>query len=118
PRSHQPPRYCTGVERSAGAGAAQGFLDARSCPRRGSMGCRGTRWLPARAGVTQPRLQRYNGKKDLKQAPVTTGYGAAIRDGFEYLLENHPSVFTIGQGRWSPWYVGNSMTDLDSQFGK
>ncbi len=54
----------------------------------------------------------------MKQAPVTTGYGAAIRDGFEYLLANHPSVFTIGQGLWSPWYVGNSMTDLDSQFGR
>ena len=49
---------------------------------------------------------------------MTTGYGAAIRDGFEYLLANHPSVFTIGQGLWSPWYVGNSMTALEEQFGK
>lgn len=47
-----------------------------------------------------------------------TGYGAAIREGFEFLLTNYPSVFTIGQGLWSPWYVGNSMTDLDIQFGK
>jgi pyruvate/2-oxoglutarate/acetoin dehydrogenase E1 component len=47
-----------------------------------------------------------------------TTYGAAIRDGFEYLLVRHPSVFTIGQGLWSPWYVGNSMTDLDTQFGR
>lgn len=46
-----------------------------------------------------------------------TGYGAAIRSGFEWLLQNHPKVFTIGQGLWSPWYVGNSMTDLDKQFG-
>lgn len=45
-------------------------------------------------------------------------YGTAIRDGFEYLLANHPSVFAIGQGLWSPWYVGNSMTDLDIQFGR
>jgi pyruvate dehydrogenase E1 component beta subunit len=44
-------------------------------------------------------------------------YGAAIRDGFEYLLETRPDVFTIGQGLWSPWYVGNSMTNLDKQFG-
>ena len=47
-----------------------------------------------------------------------TSYGAAIREGFEYLLSTHPSVFTIGQGLWSPWYVGNSMTNLDHHFGK
>ena len=23
----------------------------------------------------------------------------------------------IGQGLWSPWYVGSSMTDLDKKFG-
>lgn len=48
---------------------------------------------------------------------MITSYGAAIRDGFEYLLDNHPDVFTIGQGLWSPWYVGSSMTNLDKQFG-
>jgi acetoin:2,6-dichlorophenolindophenol oxidoreductase subunit beta len=47
-----------------------------------------------------------------------TDYGTAIRLGFEYLLSNHREVFTIGQGLWSPWYVGNSMTDLDVKFGK
>jgi len=26
-------------------------------------------------------------------------------------------VFVIGQGLWSPWYVGNSMTNLDKKFG-
>lgn len=46
-----------------------------------------------------------------------TSYGVAIREGFEYLLQTQPSVFTIGQGLWSPWYVGNSMTDLDKKFG-
>lgn len=49
-------------------------------------------------------LQRYN-------------YGTAIRAGFEHLLANYPEVFVIGQGLWSPWYVGNSMTDLDKKFG-
>jgi len=44
-------------------------------------------------------------------------YGTAILDGFEYLLERYPEVFVIGQGLWSPWYVGNSMTDLDKKFG-
>ena len=47
-----------------------------------------------------------------------TNYGHALREGFAYLLKNHPETFTIGQGLWSPWYVGNSMTDLDKEFGK
>jgi len=45
-------------------------------------------------------------------------YGDAIRIAFEHLLERHPNVFVIGQGLWSPWYVGNSMTDLDKKFGQ
>ncbi len=44
-------------------------------------------------------------------------YGTAILSGFEYLLEKYPETFVIGQGLWSPWYVGNSMTDLDKKFG-
>ncbi len=44
-------------------------------------------------------------------------YGTAILAAFEYLLKNYPEVFVIGQGLWSPWYVGNSMTDLDKKFG-
>lgn len=44
-------------------------------------------------------------------------YGTAILSAFKYLLENYPEVFVIGQGLWSPWYVGNSMTDLDKKFG-
>lgn len=47
-----------------------------------------------------------------------TNYGSAIREGFVHLLRHHPEVFAIGQGVWSPWYVGNSMTDLDKEFGK
>jgi pyruvate dehydrogenase E1 component beta subunit len=46
-----------------------------------------------------------------------TDYGSAIREAFAYLLRNYPEVFVIGQGLWSPWYVGNSMTDLDKEFG-
>jgi pyruvate/2-oxoglutarate/acetoin dehydrogenase E1 component len=45
-------------------------------------------------------------------------YGTAILAAFEYLLDKYPEVFIIGQGLWSPWYVGNSMTDLDKKFGK
>lgn len=45
-------------------------------------------------------------------------YGTAILSAFEYLLDRYPDVFVIGQGLWSPWYVGNSMTDLDQRFGR
>jgi pyruvate/2-oxoglutarate/acetoin dehydrogenase E1 component len=44
-------------------------------------------------------------------------YGTAIRAAFEYLLETRPDVFVMGQGLWSPWYVGNSMTELEKRFG-
>ena len=49
---------------------------------------------------------------------VSRTYGAAIRDGFAYLLERYPEVFVIGQGLWSPWYVGDSMTGLEVAFGR
>jgi pyruvate/2-oxoglutarate/acetoin dehydrogenase E1 component len=48
---------------------------------------------------------------------VRKNYGAAILEAFEYLLSRYPEVFVIGQGLWSPWYVGNSMTNLDKKFG-
>lgn len=44
-------------------------------------------------------------------------YSTAIRSGFEYLLDNHAEVFVIGQGLWSPWYVGDTMTDFDKKYG-
>ena len=44
-------------------------------------------------------------------------YGSALCAGFEYLLSRDKDVFVIGQGLWSPWYVGNSMTELDVKFG-
>ena len=44
-------------------------------------------------------------------------YGTAILSAFEYLLKKYPEVFIIGQGLWSPWYVGNTMTNLDKKFG-
>ena len=44
-------------------------------------------------------------------------FDTAIHSAFEYLLENYPECFVIGQGLWSPWYVGNTMTDLDKRFG-
>ena len=45
-------------------------------------------------------------------------YADAIREAHAQLLEHDPRVFVLGQGLWSPWYVGNSMTDLDKRFGR
>jgi len=45
-------------------------------------------------------------------------YSEAICEGFVQLLESDPRTVVLGQGLWSPWYVGSSMTDLDKRFGK
>lgn len=45
-------------------------------------------------------------------------YSKGIHEAFTYLLENHEEFFVIGQGLWSPWYVGETMKDLDKKFGK
>jgi pyruvate dehydrogenase E1 component beta subunit len=45
-------------------------------------------------------------------------YAEGILDAHRHLLERHPEVFVIGQGLWSPWYVGSTMTDLELEFGK
>ena len=49
---------------------------------------------------------------------IETTYSSAILSGFDYLLTNYPEVFVIGQGLWSPWYVGNTMKNLDKKYGK
>lgn len=52
-----------------------------------------------------------------RESSVAVSYGEAIRSGFDFVLGRYPEVFIIGQGLWSPWYVGNSMTDLDKKYG-
>lgn len=47
-----------------------------------------------------------------------TTYADGILEAYEYLLTNHKDFFIIGQGLWSPWYVGSTMKDLDKKFGK
>jgi pyruvate/2-oxoglutarate/acetoin dehydrogenase E1 component len=49
---------------------------------------------------------------------ILTSYSDAICDGYRYILGTNPKSFVIGQGLWSPWYVGNTMKDLDIEFGK
>jgi len=45
-------------------------------------------------------------------------YAEAILEAHEELLSSDPRVFVIGQGLWSPWYVGTTMKDLDKKFGR
>jgi pyruvate dehydrogenase E1 component beta subunit len=45
-------------------------------------------------------------------------YAEAIREAHAQLLASDSRVFVVGQGLWSPWYVGASMQDLDREFGR
>ncbi len=46
-----------------------------------------------------------------------TTYCEAILEAHRWLMRERSEVFCIGQGVWSPWYVGNSMRDLEKDFG-
>ena len=48
-----------------------------------------------------------------KQKTIT--YCQAIYEAYDYLLSHYPDFIVIGQGLWSPWYVGNSMTGLEKK---
>jgi len=45
-------------------------------------------------------------------------YEAAINEALHQTMAADPAVFLIGQGVKSPWYVGNTCTDLMSRFGE
>jgi len=49
---------------------------------------------------------------------ASMNYGEAIRFAFGYLFKKYPNVFAIGQGLWSPWYVGTTMRELEKEFGR
>jgi len=44
-------------------------------------------------------------------------YSLAINEAFHQMMETDPSVFIIGQGVKSPWYVGNTARGLIERFG-
>jgi acetoin:2,6-dichlorophenolindophenol oxidoreductase subunit beta len=56
------------------------------------------------------------GQKDIDMRELN--YCQAIREAHAQLLASDPRVFVIGQGLWSPWYVGATMADLDKEFGR
>jgi acetoin:2,6-dichlorophenolindophenol oxidoreductase subunit beta len=45
-------------------------------------------------------------------------YSLAINEAFHQMMEDDPSVFLIGQGTKSPWYVGNTAQGLLKRFGE
>jgi len=45
-------------------------------------------------------------------------FGLAINEALHQLMESDPSVFVIGQGVKSPWYVGNTCNGLIQKFGE
>jgi len=47
-----------------------------------------------------------------------TKFVDSIRLAFENELARDKDLIVIGQGVWSPFYVGSSMKDLDKKFGK
>ena len=51
-------------------------------------------------------------------SPRTLKYGLAINEALKQLMRSDPSVMLIGQGVKSPWYVGNTCSDLVQEFGE
>jgi pyruvate/2-oxoglutarate/acetoin dehydrogenase E1 component len=45
-------------------------------------------------------------------------YSLAINEALHQMMESDPSVFLIGQGVKSPWYVGNTAQGLLERFGE
>lgn len=45
-------------------------------------------------------------------------YSEAIKEAAEQIMEKDSRVFLIGQGVWSPWYVGKTCNGLLQKFGE
>ena len=50
-------------------------------------------------------------------SPRKLQYSLAINEAFHQVMSNDESVFLIGQGVRSPWYVGNTASGLLEKFG-
>ena len=48
----------------------------------------------------------------------TLQYSLAINEALQQMMEVDPTVFLVGQGVKSPWYVGNTAQDLLDRFGE
>jgi pyruvate/2-oxoglutarate/acetoin dehydrogenase E1 component len=54
-------------------------------------------------------------RSELTARPLA--YGIAINEGTRQMMEQDDSVFLLGQGVNSPWYVGNTTVGLRDRFG-
>jgi len=45
-------------------------------------------------------------------------YSLAINEALHQMMDLDPSVFLLGQGVKSPWYVGNTARGLLERFGE
>lgn len=73
-----------------------------------------------RAGTSEPLPKAKPAERRAKQAVVEhdiLGYGEALREATDQLMEADPRVFIMGQGVNSPWYVGASTTGLLRKYG-
>ena len=49
---------------------------------------------------------------------IKLSYAKAINLAFRNILKKEYNSYVIGQGLWSPWYVGSTMNNLEKEFGK
>lgn len=49
---------------------------------------------------------------------IKLSYAKAINLAFRNILKRNYNAYVIGQGLWSPWYVGSTMNNLENDFGK
>jgi pyruvate/2-oxoglutarate/acetoin dehydrogenase E1 component len=57
------------------------------------------------------------GKTGMPEDARPLDYGSALNEAFVQLMTEDPKMVLIGQGLYSPWYVGNSMVELEKRFG-
>jgi TPP-dependent pyruvate/acetoin dehydrogenase alpha subunit/pyruvate/2-oxoglutarate/acetoin dehydrogenase E1 component len=64
-----------------------------------------------------PKIELTTNQSAQPSELTPTTYAQGILKAYQYLMSTDPNVFVFGQGLWSPWYVGASMTDLDKDYG-
>jgi pyruvate dehydrogenase E1 component beta subunit len=57
------------------------------------------------------------GKTERTEDARPLDYGSALNEAFVQLMTEDPKMVLIGQGLYSPWYVGSSMVELEKRFG-
>ena len=65
--------------------------------------------------IAQARNQR---GYPIMSSPRKLSYSLAINEALHQIMTKDPSVFLIGQGVKSPWYVGNTARGLLERFGE